>query len=72
MPEALEAVMETNKQGQTTYEAEANAAHPEGCKCPDRSGSCDWCQIYYDGPPEIPAEPGVKDGRVTSRREGQP
>ncbi len=19
----------------------------ERCKCPDNSGSCDWCQIYY-------------------------
>jgi hypothetical protein len=36
-----------------TYEAEANKLFPEGCKCPDDSGSCAWCGVYYDGPLEV-------------------
>jgi hypothetical protein len=33
-----------------TYKAEADQLFPAGCQCPDDSGSCDWCAIYYDGP----------------------
>ena len=29
-------------------QAEANAAFGQ-CSCPDDSGSCDWCQVYYWG-----------------------
>lgn len=25
----------------------ANEEFPQGCTCPDDSGSCDWCQVYY-------------------------
>jgi len=42
--------METTPMGQTFYREEADAAVPRGCTCHDKSGSCDWCQIYYDGP----------------------
>lgn len=34
--------------GQVFFEAEATALHGR-CRC-DRSGSCDWCRVYYDGP----------------------
>ena len=40
------------KCGQTFYEAEANALHPEGCRCSETNGAgdCDWCQVFYGGP----------------------
>lgn len=31
----------------TLSEAFANHLFPAGCKCPDDSGSCDWCSVYY-------------------------
>lgn len=34
---------------QTFYPEEATRLFPSGCQCHDRSGSCDWCQIYYWG-----------------------
>jgi hypothetical protein len=40
---------EDTPQGQHFYRELADALHPEGCKCHDRSGSCSWCYIYYDG-----------------------
>ena len=43
---------ETTKYKQTFYPDEAYLEHPEGCTCPDRSGACPWCKVYYDGPPE--------------------
>jgi hypothetical protein len=39
-------------QGQVFYPQEAEAMFPGGCECPDDSGSCDYCRIYYDGPPD--------------------
>jgi len=45
--------MERSKHGQVTYEAEANALFPEGCTEGNNSGGeCEWCQVYYYGPPE--------------------
>ena len=35
--------------GQKFYEKEADALFG-GCSCPDDSGSCDWCHVYYNGP----------------------
>lgn len=31
---------------QQSFRAEANALFGH-CRCPDRSGSCDWCLVYY-------------------------
>ena len=49
-------LMETTPMGQTFYPQEANALFPQGCQCHDRSGSCDWCRVYYDGPEEAEEE----------------
>lgn len=40
---------ETNRFGQTFYPVEADAEHPEGCRCTgmDSGGECDWCNVYY-------------------------
>lgn len=49
-------MVETTPVGQTFYEAEAEVFFPEGCKCPygrDADGSCDWCQVYYNGPSHL-------------------
>ena len=40
--------------GQVFYEEEASRKFPAGCACHDRSGSCDWCHIYYLGFPFLP------------------
>lgn len=34
---------------QIFFEDEATRIIPKGCQCIDRSGSCDWCYIYYNG-----------------------
>lgn len=34
------------------YRAQADRLVPMGCTCPDDSGGCAWCDIYYNGPPE--------------------
>ena len=41
------------------------------CKCDCPRSQFATARILGPTPP-LPAEPGVKDGRVTSRREGQP
>ncbi len=40
-------------QDQKFYERDANRLFPQGCTCVDRSGDCDWCAVYYDGPAEF-------------------
>ena len=39
---------EVTKWGQVFYRKEADATHGR-CRCPDDSGSCDWCQVFYNG-----------------------
>lgn len=58
--------MEVTPMGQVFYRAEADSAVPLGCTCHDRSGSCDWCQVYYNGP--IKGEANMKD-RIDAMRE---
>ena len=48
--------METTPMGQRFYREEADRLFPRGCSCPDKSGSCEWCQIYYEGDEELIAE----------------
>ena len=47
---------------QVFYPAAAEQAHPGGCRCPDDGGGCDWCRVYYDGPPDW--HPWPKFGRI--------
>jgi len=37
---------ETQRLVQDMRESKANALHGR-CACPDDSGSCDWCRVYY-------------------------
>jgi hypothetical protein len=41
--------IEITRFGQTFYPKEADRLFPEGCTCPDDSGACNWCQVYYCG-----------------------
>ena len=44
---------ETTPSGQTFCREEADKLFPAGCQCQRHGGGdCDWCQVYYDGPPD--------------------
>jgi hypothetical protein len=45
----LSAQIEITRFGQTFYREKADRLFPEGCTCPDDSGACNWCQVYYCG-----------------------
>ena len=44
--------MELSRYNAPMYRKEADRLHPEGCQCTNDSGVCEWCEVYYEGPPE--------------------
>ena len=54
--------MEITPSGQVFFTHEADRLH-RYCTCPDRSGSCAWCHVYYHGPDEhgLPIQIVAKD-----------